>query len=526
MNKRLNIITVVLMTISLIGIILIQGYWIKSAIDKQQEAFSHSIQQVLSSVTASLESQEVNKYIAQIIELREKDSTLILKDSHLREFMYVQENKNTKETFIYKHGILQEDYNLPTNGFNGISSNDTVLFKNYISQQTEQKITYATELDNQIAPSIETYQKLSRLPQIEKLMLEESIKNISQKLSVVDRVSAEQIQKAVQQELDKRNLNMEFDFAIYNRNILSSIRSKYFDSTKGQEYRMPLFNTSSGDSRYELALTFPQREHYMFSSVIVISSLSMVFMIIIIGVFTITLNQMLTHRRISQIKTDFINNITHEFKTPIATTNLVLDAIKNPMTINNPEKILTYINMLREENKRMHSQVENILQISRIDKGELDLSKEPLDVHLLLEIAIGHVQMMLHERSGMIRTHFEAENSDISANESHFTNVLINIIENAIKYSPNPPDIDIYTENIKNKILIKVKDRGQGMSKQAVKQVFHKFYREHTGDLHNVKGHGLGLAYVKRIVNHHGGTVYVESEKGKGSTFFIKMPTI
>ena len=185
-----------------------------------------------------------------------------------------------------------------------------------------------------------------------------------------------------------------------------------------------------------------------------------------------------------------------------------------------------YVKILKQENKRMLAQVENILQISRLEKGNLHLEREPLDVHELISNAIGHLQVMLDERGGVLRTHFLAENGDVSANKSHLTNVFVNVIENAIKYSPNAPEIDIYTENIKNKILIRVKDRGQGMSRQAMKHVFTKFYREHTGDLHNVKGHGLGLAYVKSIVEYHQGSIDVESDKGKGSTFFIKLPVI
>lgn len=516
------------MSISLIGIIIIQGYWITSAVNEREETFTQSVHQVLNSVGENLQREEIGKYLAKIIYLKETDTALVLKDKQLREFMFVQENKNTQETFIYKHGILEEDYILPSSVlFDNQIIPDSLHIKSYVSKETRQSITHPNPMDNHIAPTIETYQKFSQLPEIEKLMIQESFKTIIEKLSIVDRVSAEHIQKLITQELKKRALDIDFEFAVYNQNVLLSLRSRYFSTNnKVKEYRTPIFAGSAGDSAYELALIFPKREQFIFSSIIGIASLSLIFMIVIIGVFTITINQLMTHRRISQIKTDFINNITHEFKTPIATTNLILDAIKNPKTIGEPEKVLTYVNMLREENKRMHAQVENILQISRLEKGELDITKEPLDVHLLIEVAISHVQMMLDERGGVIRTHFFAENADISANESHFTNVLINIIENAIKYSPNEPIIDIYTENIKNCILIRVKDQGKGMDKQVLKQVFYKFYREHTGDLHNVKGHGLGLAYVKSIIEDHNGSVYVESEKGKGSTFFIKMPVI
>ena len=218
--------------------------------------------------------------------------------------------------------------------------------------------------------------------------------------------------------------------------------------------------------------------------------------------------------------------MTHEFKTPIATMNLVLDSVKSPMVLSDPDKVLHYVHILKQENKRMLAQVENILQISRLEKSTMQLEREPLDVHEVITTAMLHVQTILDERGGVIHTHFLAGNSDVSANESHLTNVFVNVIENAIKYSPNAPVIDVYTENIKNKLLIRIKDQGQGMTKQAMKHIFDKFYRAHTGDLHNVKGHGLGLAYVKSIVEYHGGTITVESEKDKGSTFFIKLPVI
>lgn len=528
MIRKKYIIGIILMIISLIGIIIIQVYWIVSAIDEREETFTHSIHQTLISVENDLKRAEVGDFFAKFLYLREKDSSLVTKDKQLREFMFIQENKNTKETFIYKHGILEEDYVLPSNAlFDSQLLSDSLRIKNYISKEFKQNITMPPkDIDGNLNPTIETYHKFTLLPEIEQLMIQESFKSIVEKLPITDRISVEKLKELISNELKYRNLHLDYEFAIYNRNIVSNVRSEKFTKYEEKEYRIPIFVGNSGESAYELALIFPKREKFIFSSIIGIAILSLVFMIIIVGTFIITTSQLLTHRRISQIKTDFINNITHEFKTPIATTNLILDAIRNPNTINNPEKVLGYLKMLKDENKRMHSQVENILQISRLEKGELEISKEPLDLHELIEMAIGHVQMVLEERGGIIRTHFFAENADISANESHFTNVLINLIENAIKYSPNAPVIDIYTENVKNQVVIRVKDQGQGMDKSVLKQVFHKFYREHTGDLHNVKGHGLGLAYVKSIVLNHNGVVYAESEKGKGSTFIVKLPSI
>ena len=254
--------------------------------------------------------------------------------------------------------------------------------------------------------------------------------------------------------------------------------------------------------------------------------MSIIFTLIIIIAYANALHQLMKQRQISEIKTDFINNMTHEFKTPIATINLALDAIKNPKVIDDKEKVFRYLQMIRDENKRMHAQVENVLRISKLEKKELEISKESQNIHQVIEDAVDHVNLIIEDRQGIITTHFEANRTSVLLNDVHFTNVIVNILDNAIKYSPENPVIDISTENVKDFIVIKIKDQGAGMSKTAQKRIFEKFYREHTGDIHNVKGHGLGLAYVKRIIEDHNGQIFVESEKGKGSTFIIKVPLI
>jgi two-component system phosphate regulon sensor histidine kinase PhoR len=251
-----------------------------------------------------------------------------------------------------------------------------------------------------------------------------------------------------------------------------------------------------------------------------------IFTLIIIIAYANALQQLIRQRQISEIKTDFINNMTHEFKTPIATINLALDAIKNPKIIDDKDKVYKYLQMIRDENKRMHAQVENVLRISKLEKKELEISKESHNLQDIIEEAIEHVNLIIEDRQGIITTQFNANRVTVLLNDVHFTNVLVNILDNAIKYSPEAPKIDILTENVKDFVIIKIKDKGSGMSRVAQKRIFEKFYREHTGDLHNVKGHGLGLAYVKRIVEDHNGEIFVESEKGKGSTFILKIPLI
>tara|TARA_Y200000002_G_C22672445_1_gene660636 strand:- start:737 stop:1639 length:903 start_codon:yes stop_codon:yes gene_type:complete len=260
--------------------------------------------------------------------------------------------------------------------------------------------------------------------------------------------------------------------------------------------------------------------------IVIITLLSLVFTMIIIIGYMSAVYQLIQQRKISQMKSDFINNMTHEFKTPIATINLALDAIKNPKIFDNKDKVNAYLSMIKEENKRMNAQVENVLRISKLQKKQLMISKDRVQLHELILDAITHLELIVENRKGYIKTNFKAIKASILANDSYFTNVIVNILDNAVKYSDGPPMIDIKTENVGNNILMSIKDQGIGISKVAQKRVFEEFYREHTGNVHNVKGHGLGLANVKRIVENHQGIISIESEKGRGSTFTIKLPLI
>ena len=345
-------------------------------------------------------------------------------------------------------------------------------------------------------------------------------------LPIQERVSKETLSKLIKKELVESGVDTKFEFSVYNNNIATSVKSNDFKYSEEATYSIPIFTDNEGNCKYNLLVTFPHKKRFLLSELVSLTVLSIVFTLIIVIAYTSALNQLIKQRQISEIKNDFINNMTHEFKTPIATINLALDAIKNPKIIEDKEKVLRYLQMIKDENKRMHAQVENVLRISKLEKKELDITKDSNNIHDIIEEAIDHINLILEDRHGTVKFHFNAIRTTVLINDVHFTNVLVNILENAIKYSPNAPEIDIFTENIKDVVIIKVRDKGLGMSKIAQKRVFEKFYREHTGDIHNVKGHGLGLAYVKRIVDDHNGQVYVESEKGKGSTFIIKLPLI
>ena len=523
MNKRLFIALVILMSLSLIGIIFVQGYWIKTAVDNKEEQFSNTVSQVLQSVVQRVEQREIKDYSDKLLQII--DSVGELKQSTLNEVFYLEKNENNNETFIYSHGILEEDYGITATFFD--NSFDSTAIKSYVSKRTT--IIYREDkgLDGKSAYTpVEKIQKMGNMSEIEKAQFEDYFREIVNRVPVHKRVSKAELEFLIQRELKDRNIDLDFEYGVFANGLATKVKTRSFNLNKSTKYKAPLFSDTDGNTPYSLMVSFPKKKKFLISSIIGMALLSIIFTIIIIVAYSSALFQLIRQKQISEIKTDFINNMTHEFKTPIATINLALDAIKNPKAFADEDKVKRYLKMIRDENHRMHAQVENVLRISKLEKNQLDISKDRVDLHELIEDAITHVELIVEDRGGYVKTHLDAEKSTILANESHFTNVLVNILDNAIKYSPESPKIDIYTEVVKNHIIVKVKDQGTGMTKAVLKRIFEKFYREHTGDIHNVKGHGLGLAYVKRIVDDHQGEVYAESEKNKGSIFYIKLPLI
>ena len=509
----------------MLGIIFVQVYWFKTSLEDNEEQFKFHVKQVLGNVSEKLQKQEKYTFYNKYKKLKDSIGKDPLK-TDLLEYGYYQRNAKTNQTIIYSNSIISEDYDMFSTFFD--KKSDSVKLKNFTAKRKTEIFNHNSfDHPNQtkLTPDI-TIEKSGNLAILEDAQFEISYKDIASSYDIKDRVSVEDIQKLLSNELKEYGVNTPFEFNVYGNGLATKIRSEHFRFDKYATYSIPIFMDNDGKSKYQLLVTFPQKKKFLFSEILAITLLSIIFTLIIIIAYASALNQLIKQRQISEIKTDFINNMTHEFKTPIATINLALDAIKNPKVIDDKEKVFRYLQMIRDENKRMHAQVENVLRISKLEKKELDISKEANNIQEIIQEAIDHVHLIIEDRNGHITTHFEANRTTTLLNDVHFTNVIVNILDNAIKYSPEIPVIDIHTENIKDYIVIKIKDQGAGMTKAAQKRIFEKFYREHTGDIHNVKGHGLGLSYVKRIVEDHNGQIFVESEKGKGSTFIIKLPLI
>lgn len=253
---------------------------------------------------------------------------------------------------------------------------------------------------------------------------------------------------------------------------------------------------------------------------------SILFTIIIITAFYLTVRTMLRQKKLGEIKNDFINNMTHEFKTPIATISLAVDAMKNEKVLQDRGKMNYFSAIIKEENQRMNRQVETILKASQLEKQELELNMQPLHVHEIIKDVVDNFALQLQQKGGRAELLLNATNDLVTADEVHFSNMINNLIDNAVKYAKEntPLLLKINTQSNGKNLTVRVEDNGIGMNKETVKRVFERFYRAHTGNLHNVKGFGLGLSYVKTVVEAQGGDIKVDSVLGRGSIFIIDLP--
>ena len=523
MGRKLFILLVILMSFSLIGIIFVQIYFIDNTLNNEEKQFTLNVKRSLSNVSKLIEDREFklysNKYQEMLSSGKSPDTT------NIKGILLYSYDDVSNETTIYQNGILEESFKVPSLFFDigGLDS----LNVSRISNQKEIKVFKKNTFENQVHITPEkTVMQYNTLDEFQRRLFEITYRDLFKNYPIYKRVSTKDIASFLSRQFNENGIEIDFEFAIYDKDLSTKVQSNNFELDPATTYGVPMFLDNNNESNFKLYVNFPERRKFLWSSILTMTVLSIIFTIIIILAYTNAIYQIIKQRQISQIKTDFINNMTHEFKTPIATINLALDAMKNPKMINDKEKTARYLRMIKDENKRMHAQVENVLRISKLERNELNISKDRVKLHDLIEDAITHVELMVEDRNGYVKSHLNAERSSVLANETHFTNVLVNILDNAIKYSDGPPEIDVTTENVGNSIILKIADHGNGMSKQVQKKVFEKFYREHTGNVHNVKGHGLGLAYVKRMIEDHQGHVSVESEKGKGSTFIIKLPLI
>lgn len=513
MKKGFNKILVVLMGIALIGLVIIQFYWSQKVFISQTEEFNGRVYQSLNATVDEINQKELQHYYKQFEDIRNDFDSTVNKPQVMSS-QFIQDSAGT--TYLTMTRYILERSVVPVSD----NYNDSLIRANLYSQEKTVRIPKDSG-----ANIIQTF----------KFDNEENFKNANfsiERLAKLDagnrpidkRISFEVLDSVFNKQLKRRGVQSHPQLAVLKSDsTLTKVSSSEFD-LKEREFTIPIFYDNNDKPQYLVSTYFPDKQLSILGPIIPIVMLTIIFTIIIVSVFSLAIYYMQFQRSLSEIKTDFINNMTHEFKTPIATINIASDALKNEKVINDKERIKYYAELIKQENKRMNTQVEMVLRMAKLERNQLDINLQELNIEDIVRKSVSNIRFMVENLNGTIFEEYEATNSIIDGDAFHLENALNNILDNARKYSKESPEIFVKIYNQDEFVIIEIKDHGIGMNKSVLKRIFEQFYREETGNIHNVKGHGLGLAYVKKIVELHKGQVYAESELGKGSAFFVKLP--
>ncbi len=341
------------------------------------------------------------------------------------------------------------------------------------------------------------------------------------------RVNQNQVQKLLQEELVSRGIYSPFNIEIRDRSRIiyhSPDAETLAASEKSPRYTTALFKGDFGEPTGRLSIYFPNKKRVIADNMSYLILPTLALFAVLIGCFAYTLSIIFKQKKISEMKTDFINNMTHEFKTPVATIMIASESLRDPEIASNEQRVNKLANIIYDENVRLGSHIERVLNIAKLEKENLRMERTDVHVNPLLEGVLDSMQLQLHKASGTIRADLSATKDLVIGDELHLSNVFFNLVDNAIKYSPNAPEILVRSHNSKENIIISISDKGMGMTKEQQEKIFDQFYRIPTGNLHNVKGFGLGLSYVHDIIKRLDGKIQVKSEKDKGTTFEITLP--
>ena len=397
------------MIISILGIVILQGYWIFSAWNDKEKEFSLAVQQSLMMVADEIQERELSDYITAYENLLDSLETPD-NESFANVFLFLDEDKTNNLISYYTYGILEEDYNITP--YLDLTLGDTIETLTDVKQVKNTTIINKNDVfnrENNIATSIEKISTIRRM-NIANQRIRSTFKNYIANTPIHKRLNVNELDYVLKREFDAKMIVTPYEFGIYDNGLATKIKSNnYSEKQKGYRYSIPIFQDDDSIRNYELLISFPEKDQYVFSSILTIGGLTLFLTLFIVLVSSSALYQIIQQKKISEIKTDFINNMSHEFKTPIATINLALDAISNPKVIETPTKVFKYVKMIREENSRMLSQVENVLRISQLERSNQPIQKTIVDTHKIIVDAVSHIQLILKDKSGDLKMHLNAK---------------------------------------------------------------------------------------------------------------------
>lgn len=501
MKKWHIYILVFVLTIALMGLVYVQSVYVKRGLYVQNQIFDQYANEAILRVALRLEEE----HAFQVLQ-NPNISKLYNKAKNI--------NGNCGMSLEYQNGLLTLDIQ---------KENGIYTFTGTSLEEIDSLVKYAD-----LGKDIE-YELNQGLIQSYNQMVEDMAKQFLYSQESVIQFDSLKIYNYIQYELNRIAINTPFNFALldgYNLRTIISSFEKITSSIQKKSYKTPVHVGMFNSNHAILLIDFPQKRSFLLQSNKGLLTLSFIFTLLIVLSFGASIYIIFRQKKLSELKTDFINNMTHELKTPVATISLATEMLSKPKVREDENKVSNYNTIIKDENIRLGTHIERVLQIAQIDKDTFRLEKQTVDIHEIINEQLIKFQLQLDAINAAIFTDLNAENSLIKGDKNHLSHALSNLIDNAIKYRKieEPLQIRIHTINDNKQLKISVEDNGIGMTKSDSKKIFTKFYRVSTGNIHNVKGFGLGLSYVKSIIEAHNGIISVDSEINKYTKFHVTLP--
>ncbi len=516
-EQKLKII-IALMTVSVIGLIAVQFYWMANIIKVEEDRFRRTVFRSLRKVSEELEKKEAATTVVKKVSNGKGNVLFFLQDQF--------KNKPIHLDSLRKMSYLRIDTN--NHGFNYevkyFADNDTMVDRLKAFSGSSRFAKYFIP-PSSISNSVKDTSIQKRHLLVQNVVTE--LMAINARKKIEERVSSDQLEKDLSLEFNSNGISSEFYFGVNraNKDSLTLLKTGT-DTTelKKSIFKVNLFPDEIFFNPNQLIVYFPHQKRYILASVGGMLVLSVGLILVIVGVFYKTVEMFLGQKKITAVKNDLINNITHEFKTPISTISIACEALNEPGLLIEKNSVTRYSKIIKEENDRLKMMVDALLNTAALEKSQFNLSKEKIDLHELILSAASKFENIISQHGGKIIFELKASKAVVTGDKFHLTNIMNNLIDNAIKYNERPPEIILSTRDEYKTIIITVKDNGIGISKEHQTKIFETFYRVSSGNIQNVRGNGIGLSYAKKIVETLGGDISVTSEVGIGSEFRIILP--
>ncbi len=523
MSRKFLWIIAVFMGLAMIALIIVQAYWITNAYRLKEKQFSQMVNRALYNVVSEIQQRETMWHIM--------DEAQVYDTSWQEEMAHWEQYNLDINASIGLDGQIDQSVYFSQRSDQDVQGSELRIISGDSILTIEQGPGFV-QVDTSMPGNIQIYQQQKVRKKLEQQMAQNRVfidrimeRMISPGAPIEQRVDPDQLDEIIQRHFMNSGIDLDYEFAILRENREFAFKSSnYYLDDEMEHFTTALFPNDLFSRTGFLSLYFPRKASFLLKSLGFMGTSSIILTLVIILSFLLTILIIFRQKRLSEIKNDFVSNMTHELKTPISTISLASQML-NDETIPTESKNFNNISrIIRDESKRLGYQVEKVLQMAIFDQGRIKLKKKKTDINELIHNVIINFTLQIENKNGTIEEDYSADTAVMQVDNVHFTNMISNIVDNAVKYSGEEPALSVSTLNKNEKLIVRVKDSGIGIKKEDQRKIFEKFYRVPTGNIHNVKGFGLGLSYVKKIAEEHNGTVSLKSEPGIGTEFEISFP--